>query len=100
MDAAMTSRQASGVTGGRVDLASHRPPCTKKNELQPWLVQRWCIGNIPGDDIWHREDILSLYEEPSKRSWPVICLDERPGQLLGDVLALRPTKPGRPTRQD
>src|SRR5262245_13122311 len=46
------------------------------------------------------EDILSLYEEPYNRSWPVTCFDERPCQLIGDVPAPMPTKPGRSKRQD
>lgn len=95
----MTRRQAGGVTGRRFDLASHRPQCTKKNERKPWLVQRWCIGTITGDDIWPREDLLSLYEAPYDRSWPVMCFDERPCQLIGAVLAPMPMKPGRSNRQ-
>lgn len=31
---------------------------------------------------------------------PVVCLDERPCQLLGDVLMPIPMKPGRIERQD
>ena len=46
------------------------------------------------------EDILSLYEEPYDPLRPVICFDERPCQLIGDVLAPMPMKPGRPKRQD
>jgi hypothetical protein len=100
MDATITSRQAGGVTGRRFDFSSHRQQCTKKNELKPWLVQRWCLGHITGDYIWHMEDILSLYEEPYDRLWPVICFDERLCQLIGDVLAPLPMKPGRSKRQD
>jgi hypothetical protein len=46
------------------------------------------------------EDILSLYEEPYDQLRPMICFDERPCQLIGDVLAPLPMKPGRPKRQD
>ena len=88
------------MTGCRVDLASHRAQCAKKNELKPWLVQRWCIGKITGDYIWHMEDILSLYEEPYDRLRPVMCFDERPCQLIGDTLAPMPMKSGRSKRQD
>jgi hypothetical protein len=63
-------------------------------------VQRRCIGKITGDYIWHMEDILSLYEEPYDRSRPVICFDERPCQLIGNVLAPMPMKAGRSKRQD
>jgi hypothetical protein len=46
------------------------------------------------------EDTLSLYEESYDPLRPVICFDERPCQLIGDVLAPMPAKPGRPKRQD
>lgn len=46
------------------------------------------------------EDILTLYEEPYDPLRPVICFDERPCQLIGDVLVPIPMKPGREKRQD
>lgn len=46
------------------------------------------------------EDILSLYEAPYDPSRLVICFDERPCQLIGEVLMPLPMKPGRPRRQD
>jgi DDE superfamily endonuclease len=46
------------------------------------------------------EDILDLYEHPYDRRRPVICFDERPCQLLGDVLMPIPMKPGRAKRHD
>jgi hypothetical protein len=100
MDPGITRSPAGGVTDRRFDLASHREPCAKKNELKPWLVPRWCIGKITGDYSWPREDILSLYAAPYDRSRPVLCVDERPCQLIGDVLAPRPMKPGRSKGQD
>lgn len=63
-------------------------------------MKRWCIGKVTGEYIWRMEDILSLYEEPSACIRPVICFDERPCQLIGDVLAPVPMKAGRPKRQD
>jgi hypothetical protein len=46
------------------------------------------------------EDILTLDEEPYAPRCPVICFDERPCQLIDDVLAPIPMKPGRSKRQD
>lgn len=46
------------------------------------------------------EDVLDLYERPYDLLRPVVCFDERPCQLLGDVLAPIPMKPGRTKRQD
>jgi hypothetical protein len=46
------------------------------------------------------EDVLDLYAEPDDPLRPVICLDECPYQLLGDVLAPIPPRPGRAARYD
>jgi DDE superfamily endonuclease len=44
--------------------------------------------------VWRMEEILDLYEEPYDRQRPVICFDERPCQLIGDVRDPLPMKPG------
>lgn len=46
------------------------------------------------------ENVLDIYERPYDPSHPVVCFDERPCQLLGDVLMPIPMKPGRVERQD
>jgi hypothetical protein len=46
------------------------------------------------------EQVLDIYERPYDSDYPVICFDERPCQLLGDVLMPIPMKPGRVERQD
>ena len=46
------------------------------------------------------EQVLELYEQPGDPLHPVICFDERPCQLLGDVIAPIRMKPERPQRQD
>jgi hypothetical protein len=46
------------------------------------------------------EYVLDIYERPYDPSHPVVCFDERPYQLLGDVLMPIPMKPGRVERQD
>ena len=46
------------------------------------------------------EQVLDTYEQPYDGRRPVICFDERPCQLLGDVLVPIPMKPGRVERQD
>jgi DDE superfamily endonuclease len=46
------------------------------------------------------EDVLSQYALPYDPLRPLICFDERPCQLLGDVLVPLPMKPGRPLRAD
>lgn len=44
--------------------------------------------------MWRMEEILDLYEEPYDPLRPVVCFDERPCQLIGDVRDPLPMKPG------
>ena len=46
------------------------------------------------------EDILDIYERPYDRDCPVICMDEKPYQLLGEVREPIPLKEGAPMRVD
>ena len=46
------------------------------------------------------EEVLDLYEEPYDALGPVICFDERPCQLIGDVREPLPMKPGYIERFD
>lgn len=46
------------------------------------------------------EQVLNIYERPYDPEYPVVCFDERPCQLLGDVLMPIPMKSGRVERQD
>jgi hypothetical protein len=46
------------------------------------------------------EEVLDVYEKPYDPKRPQICVDERPCQLIGDVVMPIPMKPGRVQRQD
>ena len=46
------------------------------------------------------EDVLDLYCLPYNELYPVVCMDEKPYQLLDDVLAEIPMKPGKAKRVD
>ena len=46
------------------------------------------------------EQVLDVYEQPCDSLRPVVCFDERPCQLLGDILMPLPMKPERVERQD
>ena len=46
------------------------------------------------------EQVLDIYERPYNLDYPIVCFDERPCQLLSDVLMPIPMKPGRVERQD
>jgi len=45
-------------------------------------------------------DVLDLYEEPYDPKRPVLCLDEKPKQLLQEKRRAIPMKPGTPERYD
>jgi len=46
------------------------------------------------------EDILETYALPYDEEIPLICMDEKPSQLLDDKLAPIPMKPGNPRKED
>ncbi len=46
------------------------------------------------------EEVLDVYERDYDPQRPVICFDERPSQLIGDVVMPIAMKPGKVQRQD
>jgi transposase len=73
----------------------------KKNDLKPWIRQKWCIPTVIGAEfVWLMEDILDLYAEPYRPDYPVICFDEVPYQLVSETRKSLPLQPGKPTRYD
>jgi transposase len=60
----------------------------------------WCIGEITPEYRERMEDVLATYERPYRKSEPVVCLDERPVQLLGEKREPRRMRPGKITRRD
>jgi len=45
----------------------------------------WCVPELNAEYIERMEDILDLYAQPYNPNEPVMCLDEKPVQLLADV---------------
>jgi len=46
------------------------------------------------------EDVLDVYTRPYDADFPVVCMDEKPYQLLGEVRQPIAIKPGKPKRED
>ena len=45
----------------------------------------WCIPPKQNAEfVAHMEDILSVYSRPYNKNYPVVCMDEKPYQLLAD----------------
>ena len=70
------------------------------NDLKPWQKKMWCIAKIDGDYIARMEDLLDLYAEPHDPKRPVVCFDESPIQLIGEVRVPITAKPGKRYRYD
>ncbi len=46
------------------------------------------------------EDVLCLYDQPAQVNRARLCFDERPCQLLNDVVTALPGKPGKVAKED
>lgn len=72
----------------------------KKNKTKPWLKKMWCIPKITPEYRARMYDILDLYMEQYDYRYPVIGVDEKPKQLLGDKREPISMKPGKVERYD
>jgi len=61
----------------------------------------WCIPPEQNSAfVAAMEDVLAVYERPYDENRPVVCMDEKPCQLLGDIREPLPMKPGAAQRED
>lgn len=72
---------------------------SKKNELKPHLKRSWIISKINSRFIACMERILALYALPYDPLYPVICYDERPCFLIGDIIEPIALQTGQPRRE-
>jgi transposase len=72
----------------------------EENDLKPWLRDMWCIPQVDGTYVARMEDVLDLYAETPDPTRPVVCFDESPIQLIGEVRQPIPAEPGKPERYD
>jgi transposase len=71
-----------------------------ENELKPWRKDMWCIPQVDAEYVARMEDVLDLYAEPPDPKRPVVCFDESPTQLIGEVRQPISAKPGQIERYD
>jgi transposase len=71
-----------------------------ENDLKPWRKDRWCIPKVDGEYVARMENVLDLYAEVPDPQRPVVCFDESPTQLIGEVRQPIPAKPGQLERYD
>lgn len=60
----------------------------------------WCIQTIDSEFRKRMYDVLDLYEEDYDPKRPIVCLDEKPKQLIEDKRKSIPMKPGSPEKYD
>jgi transposase len=71
-----------------------------ENQLKPWRREMWCIPQVDGSYVARMEDVLDLYAEAPDPKRPVVCFDESPTQLIGEVRQPIPAAPGQLERYD
>jgi transposase len=71
-----------------------------ENHLKPWRKEMWCIPKVDGEYVARMEDVLDLYAEAPDPQKPVICFDESPTQLIGEVREPIRAKSGQIERYD
>jgi len=80
------------LAGAMVRLTEHRGLSREtvrrrlaEDDLKPWRRDMWCIPRVDGAYVACMEDVLDLYAEPADPKRPVVCFDESPTQLIGEV---------------
>jgi transposase len=71
-----------------------------ENDLKPWRKDMWCIPRVDAEYVARMEDVLDLYAEAPDPNQPVVCFDESPIQLIGEVREPILAKPGQLERYD
>jgi transposase len=71
-----------------------------ENDLKPWRKKMWCVPRVDAEYVARMEDVLDLYAEEPDPQRPVVCFDESPIQLIGEVRQPIPPEPGQIERYD
>lgn len=76
--------------------------CSKKRPqaaLEKDVVSTWCLGVIDSRFIARMESLLHLYGLPYDPKHPLVCFDERPCFLIGEVMAPLNPQPGQVAKE-
>lgn len=60
----------------------------------------WCIAEITSEYRKRMYKLLGLYARSYDMNYPVVCVDEKSKQLIEDVRASIPLRPGSPIKYD
>ncbi|MBV7332449.1 IS630 family transposase [Chloroflexi bacterium TSY] len=67
--------------------------------MKPHLRKTWCISQIDAHFLAQMEQLLALYAQPYDPLYPVICFDERPCFLIGELLEPLPLQAGQMAKE-
>lgn len=68
--------------------------------MQPHRKKQWCIRQVTARFLARLEIILRLYLLPYDEAYPVLCFDERPCFLIGDIIEGLDMKPGQVAKEN
>src|SRR3954447_12978664 len=91
----------ANACGGRPAATSVSRPASAHGLRKSGLKQCWTIpaqGN--GEFVARMEDVLDVYARPFDHARPVVCMDEKPYQLLAHARDPIPLAPGRDRGED
>ena len=72
-----------------------------ESELKPHLIDYWCLPTpLNAEFVSRMEDVLDVYERPYNPDIPLVCIDEKSYQLLGEVRKPLPMIPGHAEKRD
>ena len=94
--------QDQAVKDGFVDSISHESVrlILEEHDLKPWRQRSWCVPDLDEEFIEKMEDVLQVYERKADPLKPLICLDEKPIQLIEDIRPVSGLSPGSPKKVD
>jgi DDE superfamily endonuclease len=73
----------------------------EKNEIKPHLRKMWCIPpERNAEFVCAMENVLEVYKRPYDPKHPVVCMDEKPKQLVKETRQPIPCRKGQPRRYD
>ena len=90
MDASLARQHPRGERDCRQHQPRRRWGDAKKNEIKPWQVETYCIGQPSAQYVSKMEDVLDVYQRPYDARYPVVCFDETRKELHGTPQGTRP----------
>lgn len=72
----------------------------QEHDIKPWQQKSWCVPELNEEFIRSMEDVLEIYERKYNEKMPIICVDEKPIQLLDDIRPPSGIAPGEVKKVD